>query len=351
MQTVEVRILPPQPFATGKGNPARASVFLPGWENPMTRAQGSQRVQVALAIALIVLLAGPAAATAQQPIRVDVNLVLVEATVKDRRGQVVDGLKLEDFQLFEDGVEQQITHFSRDQIPLAVALVVDLSGSIEPFLRPLRYATLTALKSLKREDEVALFTFTDHVSHEVPLTHDKTEVSDQIEFFSAGGGTNISRAVFEAAEYLKHEAPAARRVILLVSDNVHTVPTTISHDRVVAAALEADASVFGLKVPGDNRGALLSRAIVPGRVNVDKLTEATGGEVFDVAKTGSLYLAFEKVIERLKTRYTLGYYPTNKHRDGSFRKLEVKLNGAAGRNHTVLAKRGYYAPTAARAGR
>jgi VWFA-related protein len=297
---------------------------------------------------LAVLLAMPVAAPAQQPIRVDVNLVLAEVTVKDRSGQVVDGLKAEDFQIFEDGVEQQITHFSQDQIPLAVALVVDLSGSIEPFLRPLRYATLTALKALKREDQVALFTFTEHVSREVPLTRDKSEVSERIEGFSAGGGTNISRAVFEAAEYLKHEAPAARRVIVLISDNVHTVPTSIRHDRVVAAVLEADAAVYGLKVPGDNPRLQLSRSFLPGRVNVDKLAEATGGEVFDVEKTGSLYLAFEKLIERLKTRYTLGYYPTNKNRDGSFRKIDVKLNGAAARSgYTVLAKQGYYPPAAA----
>ncbi len=317
----------------------------------MLPAKPSHRARTALAVLLSALLVAPLAAPAQQPIRVDVNLVLVEATVKDRRGQVVDGLKPEDFQLFEDGVEQQIAHFSQDQLPLAVALVVDLSSSIEPFLRPLRYATLTALKALKPEDAVALFTFTDRVTRPVALTRDKTAVSEQIERFTAGGGTNISRALFEAAEYLKQEAPSARRVIILVSDNVHTTPTALSHERVVTAALEADASVYSLKVPGNNRGLGLAGAVLATRVNVNRLAEATGGEVFEVEKTGSLYLAFERLIERLKTRYTLGYYPTNALRQGGFRKIEVRLRGHERNQLSVLAKRGYYAPVVAAARR
>src|SRR5713226_5874702 len=150
-------------------------------------------------LAAVALLFAPLV-TAQEPrgqtLRVDVNLVLLEATVKDKSGHVMGDLKKEDFVLDEDGTPQKIEHFSRDEIPLAVALVVDLSTSIQPFIRPLRYATLTALKSLKPEDEVALFTFSSDVERRVALTHDKRDVSDQIEFFTAGGSTNINGALF-----------------------------------------------------------------------------------------------------------------------------------------------------------
>jgi VWFA-related protein len=313
----------------------------------MLRAQPSRRSHAVLVIPLVVLLTALPVISAQQPIRVDVNLVLVEVTVRDHRGQVVGGLKPENFQIFEDGVEQQVMHFSQGQLPLAVALVVDLSSSIEPFLRPLRYATLTALKALKAEDAVALFTFAERVTRRVALTRDKTAVSEQIELITAGGGTNISGAVLEAAEYLKQEAPSARRVIVLVSDNVHTTLAAPSLDHVVTAALEADASVYSLKVPGNNRGLGFAAATLATRVNVNRLAEATGGEVFDVEKTGSLYLAFERLIERLKTRYTLGYYPKNTALDGGFRKIEVRLRNHDRGRLRVLAKRGYYAPVAA----
>ncbi len=115
----------------------------------------------------------PAVAAAQEQetakIKVNVQAVLVEATVKNKAGQVMGDLKKEDFVVSEDGATQEIAHFSRDQLPLAVALVVDLSGSIKPFLRPLRYATLTAVKALKPEDEVALFTFSTNVDRRVEL--------------------------------------------------------------------------------------------------------------------------------------------------------------------------------------
>jgi VWFA-related protein len=290
----------------------------------------------------------PAQAPQEPVIRVESNLVLVDATVKDRTGQPMKLLQKDDFLIYEDGAQQQIAHFSRDEIPLAVALVVDLSGSIRPFLRQLRYASISALKALKAEDEVALFTFTFDPELKVGLTRDKTAVSEQIEFFEAEGGTNINDAVYEAARYLREERPAARRVIVLVSDNVPSGPVRFSHNRVVEEALAADAAVYNLKVPGRNPvGARLSQKVSNrGQVNVRKLTEETGGEMFDMEASGSLYIAFRTLIDRLKTRYTLGYYASG-NPPGAFHTVDVKLHptyGRKGADYTVVAKRGYYSP-------
>ncbi len=292
-------------------------------------------------------------------IKVAVQAVLVEATVKNKAGQVMGDLKKEDFLLADNGTNQEIAHFSRDQLPLAVALVVDLSGSIKPFLKPLRYATLTAVKALKPEDEVSLFTFTDRVDRRVDLTKDKRRVADEFEFIEAGGATNINDGVYEAAEYLRRERPAARRVIVLVSDNVATYKTRYNHEDVVNAALEADAAVYSLKVPGENPvgASFMGRVAIHGLVNVTKLTDETGGEIFDVQKTGSLFLAFQALIERLKTRYTLGFYPgtagqqsqsaNNSSRSGNaaFHKIDVRLRAALGNkgnDYSVVSKRGYF---------
>ena len=316
----------------------------------MTNSHASQ-TRLAL-MALFLCVYAPALAqerplTSQAPIRVAVELTLVEATVKDKAGRVMGNLKKEDFRIFENGVEQEITHFSRDQIPLAVALAVDLSGSIQPFIRPLRYATLSALKVLKPEDQVALFTFTDGVDQRVELTHDKREVSDVFEDVSVGGGTNINDAVYEAAHYLKQQAPAARRVIILVSDNVPTSEGRNLPPDVVKAAPEADAAIYSIRVPGRNPiGSGVSARMRGGLVNVNKITQDTGGEVFEVQQDGSLFLSFKNVIERLKTRYTLGYYPKNERLDGSFRALNVELADVFGRKggaYTILSKKGYYA--------
>jgi VWFA-related protein len=279
-------------------------------------------------------------------IRVDVNLVLVEATVKDKSGRVMDGLAQSDFEVSEDGVPQTISHFSRDQLPLAVALVVDLSGSIEPFLRPLHYATQTALRTLKPEDEVALFTFSSSVERRVDLTRDKRLVADQMDSLSAGGSTDINDALDEAARYLEEQRPSARRVIILVSDNVPSGRTSIGSRDVEDAILQADAALYSLKIPGRNPLSAKLDARFSGLINVAKAAAQTGGEVFDVEKEGSLFLAFQALIERLKTRYTLGYVPTHTVRDGRFHSLKVRLtssHGRDGKNYVILAKRGYFA--------
>jgi VWFA-related protein len=327
----------------------------------------SRQNQVArlLAAALIAALLAPFSLTrAQGPaIRTDVNLVLVETTVKGRSGQLLPDLKKEDFQLYEEGMQQEIAHFSRDELPLAVALVVDLSGSIRPFLRPLRYASFTALRTLKPEDQVALFTFTSEVELLEDLTTDKRRVADHFETLEAGGGTNINDALFLAAEYLRKEAPKARRVIIVISDNVPTDPGLAEPRDVLTETLEADAVVYGIKIPGANVGIRVpgTRKRIPTvgsiivdrkYINVDKVAEETGGEIFDVEREGSLFLAFQTVVQRLKTRYTLGYYPAQAFPDGRFRRLEVRLHprwGARGTDYNILTKSGYYPPRTARA--
>jgi Ca-activated chloride channel family protein len=312
-------------------------------------SQAKRRIWAASLAAVLLAVCGLPVAS-QEPqgpiIRREVNLALVEATVKDKSGRVMGELKKEDFQLLDNGQPQEIAHFSRDQIPLAVALVVDLSESIRPFLRPLRYASISSLKVLKPEDEVALFTFSYEPELRKALTKEKLDVSSELEYLDAGGATNINDAVFEAARYLNEERPAARRVIILVSDNVASGNHRHSGRSVIEEALRADAAVYNVKVPG--RNPMLGRAMASiggGHVSVKDLTAETGGEIFDVQKEGSLFLALQTVIERLKTRYTLGFYPPGGAKDGAFHRLDIRLQSSFGRNgsdYSVVSKRGYY---------
>src|ERR1700687_542044 len=155
-------------------------------------------------------------------IRVDVNLVVLDATVKAKDSPIMGDLKKENFEVREDGVAKKIELFSRDELPLNVALVLDLSDSIGPFLGPLRDASATTLAALKPEDEVALFTFSTEAELQLPLTKDKNKIAEQINSFKAGGATNINDGIFVASEYLLTAAPEGRRVIILISDDVGT---------------------------------------------------------------------------------------------------------------------------------
>jgi VWFA-related protein len=308
-----------------------------------------------LAAALVVLFAGaallPAAAQkrAGQTIRVGVQLVLLEVTAKDKSGQIMGGLDKKDFIVKEDGAEQTLEQFSRDELPLAVALVVDTSGSIKPYLEPLRAATTTALAALKAEDSVTLFTFSSLVEHRLPLTTDKRSIAGQLEGIEAGGSTNINGAMVEAATDLVREAPDEQHVIVLVSDNVPTDPGGISAEEVTRRVLASGAAVYSLKVPGENPEEMVSlikkMKVMKQRIDVPKLVEQTGGEIFDTQKEGSVDEAFRALIARIKTRYTLGYYASPSNKDRLFHKLDVQLAasfGKKGQNYLLISRSGYY---------
>src|ERR1700681_3566785 len=279
-------------------------------------------------------------------IRVDVNLVVLDATVKTKDGQIMATLKKEDFEGREDGIAKKIELFSRDELPLNVALVLDLSDSIGPFLEPLRDAAATTLAALKPEDEVALFTFSTEAELRVPLTKDKTTIAEQINSFKAGGATNINDGIFVAAEYLLKAAPKGRRVIILISDDVGTDAGGQGTREIVTETIAADAAVYNLKIPGYNTpSTLFASSMIPGLVNIRRVTDQTGGEIFDVKKVAELGDVFRALIQRIKTRYTLGYYTSANGATGKPHKLEVRLAssfGSKGRDYVVLSKSSYY---------
>src|SRR5665213_1006365 len=213
----------------------------------------------------------PLRAQDQCTIRVDVNLVLVDATVKAKDGQIMSTLKKDDFEVREDGVLQKLDVFSRDELPVNVALVLDLSDSIEPFLAPLRDAAKVALGALKPEDEVALFTFSTEAQMRRPLTKDKNSIADQINTFEARGATNINDGIFSAAEYLLKQPPNGRRVIILISDDVGTDAGGQGTRDIVTEAIAADAVLYNLKIPGYNPPAtMMAASMIPGLVNIRK---------------------------------------------------------------------------------
>jgi len=279
-------------------------------------------------------------------IRMDVNLVLLDATVKTKAGQIMADLKKESFELREDGVPQKLEVFSRDELPLNVALVLDLSDSIGPFLGPLRDAANTALAALKSEDEVALFTFSTEAELRVPFTRDKAMIAQQINTFHAGGATNINDGIFVAAKYLLSAPPKGRRVIVLISDDVGTDAGGQGTRDIVTETIAADAVLYNLKIPGYNPPqTLLAASMIPGLVNIRKVMDQTGGEIFDVKDVAHLDSAFGALIERIKTRYTLGYYTRATAAEGKPHKLDVRLAssfGKKGHDYVILAKSGFY---------
>jgi VWFA-related protein len=310
----------------------------------------ASRWSTAIALTVTSLFPGslPAQDQAQSGIRVEVNLVLVDTTVKNKAGQIIPDLKKGDFELREDGALRKLDVFGRDEFPLNVALVLDLSDSIGPFLGPLRDAANAALAALKPDDEVALFTFSTEAQLNVSFTKDKSKIAEQISTFKAGGATNINDGIFDAARYFLATMPQGRRVVILISDDVGTSAGGEGTRDIVTEMIAADASLYNLKVPGNNPASVrFAAGLIPGLVDIRKVAEETGGEIFDVESTTSLESTFRALIGRIKTRYTLGYYTSASGAEGKPHKLEVRLApsfGRKGRDYTILAKSGYFIP-------
>jgi len=280
--------------------------------------------------------------------RSDVDLVLVEASVRDQHGGIVDDLTQPNFHIYEDGVEQKISTFSRDELPLAVALVLDCSGSMDPILRQLSHVAVETLSPLKLNDEVALFDFAARADLRVGLTRDRRRIAERIATLRAAGGTVIPDALFEAASYLYSAAPERRHAIILVSDNNNTLKGYADDSDVIRQALEAQAAVYSIRVrpgpPSHEMGVILP---IFRDVSVSRITQDTGGEIINAANIEAIRPAMTAIVTRLKRRYSLGYYSTNHHHDGAFREISVHVSEDSpkpDRKYTIYARRGYFAP-------
>ena len=273
-------------------------------------------------------------------------MVLVEATVRDDKGRIVDDLKPENFRVFEDGVEQKIIYFSRDELPLAVALVVDGSGSISPMLGALHHAAYDTLSQLKPEDQVALYAFAAHPERLVDLTTDRRSIAEGIMGIGSAGGTNIADALYASIEYLGQEAGRRRHAVIMVSDNEPTAKGEFTGDDVIRLALETQTIVYSVRFGRDPLGGTLDEpGWIPGARWVSKIMDETGGEIIDMAAVGSVQKAMAAVIMRLKQRYTLGYQSTDTRSDRAFRQIDVRLSDRAQNPkhpYRIFARRGYY---------
>jgi VWFA-related protein len=298
-------------------------------------------------------------------LKVDVNLVQVDAVVRDRSGKPMSNLRREDFRVIEDGIEREIQFFSRDRLPLAVALVIDRSGSVAPLMNQVQNAAYQALQLLKPGDQVCLFAFAGNVELLEELTTNRQRVANRIGSIHAGGGTTIVDAVSEALRYLAATAPESRRAVILVSDNMEG-NSSVSVHQAVELALETEAVLYSVKV-GNGVGILgmpglpgipLPRLPIPGVGGGDPvptLAKETGGEVFDATGGGSIPAALTAAVDRLKLRYTLGYPAGNSDRSakGGYHRIQVQLVSRFGRpdvDYTVHARTGYYDPSAKRNG-
>ncbi|MFN3322383.1 MAG: VWA domain-containing protein [Bryobacteraceae bacterium] len=277
-------------------------------------------------------------------IRVDTNLVLINVTVTTPLNQFVTGMEKEHFRLFEDKVEQTITHFSNVDAPLSVGLVFDASGSMGNKLAKSRQAAAQFFKTANPEDEFFLVQFNDRPEMVVPFTTNTEEIQNRLTFTQAKGRTALLDAVYLAMHTMK-KARNPRKAILILSDGGDN-SSRYTESEIKNLVREADVQVYAIGIFEHVSARGRTAEELSGPSLLSELAEQTGGRHFPVENINELPDIAAKIGIELRNQYVLGYSPANQERDGKYRKVVVKLVQPRGLPPLrPFWRQGYYAPT------
>lgn len=278
--------------------------------------------------------------SAVQVFRSGVDVVSVAAVVRDRRGQVVRDLVVEDFEVFDNGERRRIVSFTRgDDGPISLALLVDVSGSmkVDAHRASARRVVDQLLASLRANDEVALLTFDKGLSVEQDFTSDWARIRDALDEVEPFGSTSLYDAIAETARQLERER-TGRRAIVVVTDGLDNASRMQPAD-VSGIASRSDVPVYvlavvsALDVPGANAGTVGSQATG----QLKNLAWWTGGDAFVVSSPAQMSVASRAVLSELRHQYVLAIESAG---DAGWRPLDIKTRR---RELQVRARSGYFA--------
>ena len=263
-------------------------------------------------------------------IRVDTTVVLIPVTVTDPLNRFVTGLEKENFKISEDKVEQQIRQFSSEDAPLSVGLVFDMSGSMSNKMEKSRQAVAEFLKTMNPDDEAFLVQFSDRAELAIGFTRSPEEIQNKLTFTQPKGRTALLDAVYMALHTMK-KAHNSRKALLIISDGGDN-SSRYTETEIKNLVREADVEIYAI---GIYEPAGLS-----------DISEQTGGRAFAVENLGELPDIAAKIGLDLRNQYILGYSPSNKERDGKYRKVKVTLSQPKSLPPLrAFWRLGYYAPT------
>lgn len=293
-------------------------------------------------------------AQAQKPIKVDVNLVNVAFTAKDARGALVENLTKDEVGLFEDAMPQKIEFFAKStELPLTLALIMDVSGSQEHFEKKHEKDLEVFLKEvLGPKDRAFMVCFGNHLRLVSDYTNAPDAILSSFHEFDKGKkhfpeigpqeDRELGTAFYDSIYYSVTEKlvqAGGRQAILMFSDGEDN---SSSHDMMTAieAAQAANVIVYTIRYTEPNKHGELNARNKYGISVMERIAKETGGAHIDAQHTDP-HTYFRQIAEELRTSYELAYYPTNKAHDGTFRKIGIKPRDEAVK---IRAKTGYFAP-------
>jgi len=288
------------------------------------------------------------AATAQQqvPFRAGVDLVSLNVTVTDGATRYITDLNQEDFSVFEDGVKQDVTFFNKTNLPIALALLLDTSASMEAKLPTAQEAAIGFAKRLRPQDLAEVIDFDSRVVVLAAFTNATGELETAIHKTSAGGSTSLYNAVYIALKDLKkvmakNTEEIRRQAIVVLSDGEDT-SSLLPFEEVLDLAKRSETAIYAIGLRSADGPGSSTKGFKEAEFVLRQFAQETGGRTYFPSQISDLPGIYSQIAEELSSQYTVGYTSRNGRRDGMWRRVVVRVNRP---NATARTKLGYFAPT------
>jgi Ca-activated chloride channel homolog len=321
------------------------------------RASRSKHIFVVLVPSLLIILfcaqsgwsvfaqqaAGPSVnisrVESEKVLKTQTDITRVNVNVTDARGRPVTGLDQENFRVFENGVEQEITSFFSEDAPLSIGVIFDMSGSMANKIDKSRLAIVQFFRTANPQDEFFLVDFNDRAELVSEFTPSVEALQDRLLYTAAHGSTALLDAVYLGLTEMKL-AQHSRKALLIISDGGDN-HSRYSENDIKKFAREADVEICAIGLFEPDGGPTQEER--EGPILLQSLTDLTGGLVFTVQDLNELADVATKISLALRNQYVIGYKPANRENDGKWRKIKVKLRPPKGLPPlTVAAKNGYF---------
>jgi Ca-activated chloride channel homolog len=308
------------------------------------------RARRAIALALAAAVStGPAAAQAPRPtprppvFEAGIEVINLNVSITDARGEYVTGLTKEDFAVFEDGVKQEISIFAHENLPISMVLMVDTSASMDDKLAAARTAGKRFVRTLRPQDMAQVMQFNDRATVLQDFTSDHAALEAAFDRTEASGPTALHNALYVSLKDLARQKSAGgelrRRALVLLSDGEDTA-SLVTDEQVMELARKTEINIYAISLRAKGAQDRNRLKFSQAAHLLTQLTQDTGGQVHFPNSLSELEAVYDRIAEELRTQYSLGYVSSNKRSDGKWRRIVVRV--PTHEDLRVRHKLGYY---------
>jgi VWFA-related protein len=282
-------------------------------------------------------------------IGVSVDLVVVHTTVLDKNGHFVSGLKQQNFSLYEDGIAQNISLFSQEDVPISMGIVLDTSGSMRSKIEMVNKAALAFIKASNPDDEIFLIGFNDEAELLEDYTNDVDAITDALDNIIVTGGTALYDATYLGVQ--KAQTGEKPKKALVVITDGEDRDSYYKLEELIEKVQESDVQVYTVgflnEIPDKGLFGRWSKSVPEkARDALQRISEETGAKPFFPKKVSEMSAIVSEIAYELRNQYSIGYVSSNSSKDGSYRRIKIGLDKETAPGHLVRYRKGYFSPKA-----